>query len=305
MCCAYAAGMKGLIAVDLDGTLLDSSGKVSPRNIKAIGDLRDAGFKVVPATGRSWRESRRVFEVIQAKGMAVTSGGSVLSDAATGKTIERLVIDPELVLRLTLALLERGLLAHLLRDHDSSCHDYCLVGTGHVNPATEWWLKTHEVDVRRVDTIDDLKKLGFDHVLRVGAVERGDVLAPVCAAMREQFHGQATMQSWSAVTSNAAIGSETHLLEMYCVNTDKWTMIQRLRDRHGLSNDQVFAIGDGLNDLIMVREAGVGIAMQNAHAELRPLAKHIAPHHHDDGFAHVVEQILSGSISAQTLRSVV
>ena len=305
MCCAYAAGMKGLIAVDLDGTLLDSSGKVSPRNIKAIGDLRDAGFKVVPATGRSWRESRRVFEVIQAKGMAVTSGGSVLSDAATGKTIERLVMDPELVLRLTLALLERGLLAHLLRDHDSSCHDYCLVGTGHVNPATEWWLKTHEVDVRRVDTIDDLKKLGFDHVLRVGAVERGDVLAPVCAAMREQFHGQATMQSWSAVTSNAAIGSETHLLEMYCVNTDKWTMIQKLRDRHGLSNDQVFAIGDGLNDLIMVREAGVGIAMQNAHADLRPLAKHIAPHHHDDGFAHVVEQILSGSISAQTLRSVV
>ena len=305
MCCAYAAGMKGLIAVDLDGTLLDSSGKVSPRNIKAIADLRDAGFKVVPATGRSWRESKRVFEVINATGMAVTSGGSVLSDAATGKTIERLVIDPELVLRLTLALLERGLLAHLLRDHDSSCHDYCLVGTGHVNPATEWWLKAHEVDVRRVDTIDDLKKLGFDHVLRVGAVERGDVLAPVCAAMREQFHGQATMQSWSAVTSNAAIGSETHLLEMYCVNTDKWTMIQRLRDRHGLSNDQVFAIGDGLNDLIMVREAGVGIAMQNAHAELRPLAKHIAPHHHEDGFAHVVEQILSGSISAQTLRSVV
>ena len=305
MCCAYAAGMKGLIAVDLDGTLLDSSGKVSPRNIKAIADLRDAGFKVVPATGRSWRESRRVFEVINATGMAVTSGGSVLSDAATGKTIERLVIDPELVLRLTLALLERGLLAHLLRDHDSSCHDYCLVGTGQVNPATEWWLKAHEVDVRRVDTIDDLKKLGFDHVLRVGAVERGDVLAPVCAAMREQFHGQATMQSWSAVTSNAAIGSETHLLEMYCVNTDKWTMIQRLRDRHGLSNDQVFAIGDGLNDLIMVREAGVGIAMQNAHAELRPLANHIAPHHHDDGFAHVVEQILSGAISARAVRSVV
>ena len=297
--------MKGLIAVDLDGTLLDSSGKVSPRNIKAIADLRDAGFKVVPATGRSWRESRRVFEVIQAKGMAVTSGGSVLSDAATGKTIERLTMDPELVLRLTLALLERGLLAHLLRDHDSSCHDYCLVGTGQVNPATEWWLKAHEVDVRRVDTIDDLKKLGFDHVLRVGAVERGDVLAPVCAAMREQFHGQATMQSWSAVTSNAAIGSETHLLEMYCVNTDKWTMIQKLRDRHGLSNDQVFAIGDGLNDLIMEREAGVGIAMQNAHAELRPLAKHIAPHHHEDGFAHVVEQILSGAISARAVRSAV
>ena len=305
MCCAYAAGMKGLIAVDLDGTLLDSSGKVSPRNIKAIADLRDAGFKVVPATGRSWRESRRVFEVIQANGMAVTSGGSVLSDAATGKTIERIVIDPALVRRLTLALLERGLLAHLLRDHDSSCHDYCLVGTGHVNPATEWWLKAHEVDVRRVDTVDDLEKLGFDHVLRVGAVESGEVLAPVCAAMREQFHGHANMQSWSAVTSNSAIGSETHLLEIYCVGTDKWTMIQRLRDRHGLSNDQVFAIGDGLNDLIMVREAGVGIAMQNAHAELRPLAKHIAPHHHDDGFAHVVEHILSGALSAQSVRSAV
>lgn len=303
MRCPYAANMKGLIAVDLDGTLLNARGQVSPRNIQAIADLRDAGFKVVPATGRSWRESRRVFEVIQAKGMAVTSGGSVLSDASTGKTVERLAINPELVRRLTEAVLARGLLAHLLRDHDSSCHDYCLVGTGEVNPATEWWLKNHHVDVRRVDSIEDLEKLGFDNVLRVGAVERGDVLAPVCAAMREQFHGQASMQSWSAVTSNAAIGSETHLLEIYCVDTDKWTMIQKLRDRHGLTNDQVFAIGDGLNDLIMVREAGVGIAMQNAHAELRPIAKHIAPHHHDDGFAHAVDQILSGAIHAQSVRS--
>ena len=297
--------MKGLIAVDLDGTLLDAGGKVSPRNFKAVTDLRAAGFKVVPATGRSWRESRRILEVIQAKGMAVTAGGSVMSDAATGKTVERLTIHPELARSLIQAVIERGLLAHLLRDHDGSCHDYCLVGTGKVNPATEWWLKTHQVDVRRVRTLHELEALGFDHVLRVGAVENGDVLAPVCAAMRAQFHGQTTMQSWSAVTSSAAVGSETHLLEIYSVESDKWTMIQKLRDRHGLANEQVFAIGDGLNDLTMVREAGVGIAMQNAHADLRPLAKHIVPHHNEDGFAHAAEQILSGVINAQSVRSTV
>lgn len=295
--------MSSLIAVDLDGTLLNASGKVSPKNLEAILNLRAAGFEVVPATGRSWRESRRVLEAIEAKGLAITSGGSVLSDAATGATQERLTIDAPLARQLAESLLERGLLVHVLRDHASSAHDYCLVGDGKMDPAAMWWLESHNVPVQRVGSLTEADVFGFDHVLRVGAVDRGDILLPVCADLRVKFHGRATMQSWSAVTANAAIGSETHLLEMYAFGVDKWTMLSRLRDRRGMANERIYAIGDGVNDLIMVREAGVGIAMQNAHADVQQHAKHIAPHHSEDGFAHAVEQILSGALSAQSVRS--
>ncbi len=190
--------MSSLIAVDLDGTLLNASGKVSPKNLEAILNLRAAGFEVVPATGRSWRESRRVLETIEAKGLAITSGGSVLSDAATGATQERLTIDALLARQLAESLLERGLLVHVLRDHASSAHDYCLVGDGKMDPAAMWWLESHNVPVQRVGSLTEADVFGFDHVLRVGAVDRGDILLPVCADLRVKFHGRATMQSWSA-----------------------------------------------------------------------------------------------------------
>ncbi|MCE9618706.1 MAG: HAD-IIB family hydrolase [Planctomycetes bacterium] len=295
--------MKGLIAVDLDGTLLDAKGTVSARNKEALANLQAAGYEVVPATGRSWRESRRVFEAIQTQGLAITSGGSVLSDAATGTTLERSTIEADLARQLAAEVIERGLLAHLLCDHAASSHDYCLIGTGAIDPATQWWLESHNVPVRRAADLGEAEAHGFDHVLRVGAVDRGDLLEPVCTSMREKFRGRATMQSWSAVTATAAIGSETHLLEIYSLDTDKWTMLRKLRDRRGLGNERVYAIGDGLNDLIMVREAGVGIAMGNAHAHVHKHAKHIAPHHGEDGFAHAAERILSGAFTSEAVRS--
>ncbi len=295
--------MQGLIAVDLDGTLLNARGDVSPRNREAIDDLRAAGYEVVPATGRSWRESRRVLESIRAEGVAVTSGGAVMSDAATGATLERSAIEADLARQLAAALLQEDLLAHLLCDHAARAHDYCLIGTGRMDPATQWWLESHQVPVQRAESLEHAEAHGFDHVLRVGAVDRGERLAAVCAALRERFHGRAVMQSWSAVTATAATGSETHLLEIYAPDTDKWTMLRRLRDRRGLDNARVYAIGDGLNDLIMVREAGVGIAMANAHEQLRRHARHVAPHHAEDGFAHAAQRILRGELQAEPLRS--
>ena len=50
--------------------------------------------------------------------------------------------------RLAAALVEHGLVAHLLRDHHACDHDYCMVGTGRLDPATTWWLEQHAVPVR-------------------------------------------------------------------------------------------------------------------------------------------------------------
>ena len=85
--------MAGLIAVDLDGTLLDGRGRVSEANRRAVDRLRAAGWTLVPATGRSWREARRTLQAIDHDGIAVTAGGSVLSDARSGETIDRMTLD--------------------------------------------------------------------------------------------------------------------------------------------------------------------------------------------------------------------
>lgn len=288
--------MAGLIAVDLDGTLLDGRGTVSPANRRAVERLREAGWTVLPATGRSWRECRRALEAIGHEGVAVTAGGSVLSHGPSGATLDRLTLDSGLVHQLAEALLGHGLVAHLLRDHHSVEHDYCLIGTGHLDPATEWWLEQHQVPVRRVETMQASCEVGHDHVLRVGAIDRADRLEPVCAAMRGTFGDRASIQAWSAVTAEQAVGSRTHLLEIYALESDKWTMIERVRADRGIHLHRVVAVGDGLNDLTMIRRAAVGVAMGNADARLLDHADHVAPHHAEDGFAHVADRLLDGSI---------
>ena len=91
---------------------------------RAVERLREAGWTVLPATGRSWRECRRALEAIGHEGVAVTAGGSVLSHGPSGATLDRLTLDSGLVHQLAEALLGHGLVAHLLRDHHSVEHDY-------------------------------------------------------------------------------------------------------------------------------------------------------------------------------------
>jgi HAD superfamily hydrolase (TIGR01484 family) len=289
--------MAGLIAVDLDGTLLDGRGRVSAANRRAVERLREAGWVLVPATGRSWRESRRTLESIGHEGVAVTAGGSVLSDARSGATIDRFALESGLVRELAEALVSEGLVAHLLRDHHACDHDYCMVGTGELDPATTWWLDQHAVRVRRAASIEASIGHGHDHVIRVGAIDRADRLAPVCDRMRARFGDRASVQAWSAVTAEQATGSVTHLLEIYAPDSDKWTMLVRVCASHGVGHDRVVAVGDGLNDLRMLREAALAIAMGNADPRLLEHADHVAPHHAEDGFAHAVDLLLSGGLA--------
>lgn len=150
--------------------------------------------------------------------------------------------------------------------------------------------------VRHVDSIEASHAVGHEHVLRVGAIDRADRLAPVCDQMRARFGDRASVQAWSAVTAEQATGSVTHLLEMYAPESDKWTMLKRVCAARGHGHDRVVAVGDGLNDLQMLREAALSIAMGNADPRLLEHADHVAPHHAQDGFAHAVDLLLSGGL---------
>jgi hydroxymethylpyrimidine pyrophosphatase-like HAD family hydrolase len=89
----------------------------------------------------------------------------------------------------------------------------------------------------------------------------------------------------------------THLLEIFALRSDKWTMVERVRDDLGLARHRVVAVGDGLNDMTMLREAPLSVAMANADPRVLAHADHVAPHHAQDGFAAIAERLLDGSLA--------
>ncbi len=309
-----------VLVIDLDGTLLDHDGGVSRRNRNAIERAWESGLEVIIATGRSLSESRHALTALEHDGLLIAAGGSLLCDCATGATLDRDALSREVVIEVTSALLEHELRVLVLKDAHATGYDYLLVGGAELDPASRWWFGSLPVELRHAQHIDHDEHP--EHSLRVGAVAGSAKLEPLAERLRISLGERAFLQHWSAVTESHATGSTTHLLEVFHHHVDKWTMVQRYcRTRGGEKQEtgdrgqakgaasgparvacdaspdvrvRVAAIGDGLNDVRIVREADLGIAMGNADPRVLAVADRVTGHHQQDGVADAIEAILAG-----------
>lgn len=284
-----------ILVTDLDGTLLDRSGSVSPKNREAIGLARDAGIEVVFATGRSWIECRSISQDVLGAGVVISAGGAALHDIASGRCEDRIVISQDLVSHCTESLIRHGHLAHLLKDSTQAGYDYLLVGNAQLDAASRWWFGVHPVITRSVDQLEGdalQRSTQLAHVLRVGTVALATDLALVADAIRKEVPERLVIKHWPALVALGTAGIDTHLLEIFDADVDKWRMIQKLCKLRGIDESEVVTVGDGLNDAGMLRGAVESFAVANAETAVAALAKHRAPDHDEHALAFVVAEIL-------------
>lgn len=290
MACRYK-----LIAIDLDGTLLGPDGSVSDRNRAAIDRARKRGLHVVIATGRAVVECLDPLRQIGNTGSMIGAGGAVLSDVPTQRTVERRAIDAALVCHVSESLVRHGHKALVLKDAHVTGYDYLAVGPGALDPATVWWFKTLPVRVRHVDVPEDDPHP--DDTIRVGTVALGSELADIADQLRNELEERIYLQHWAAVTDSSIppdSRDRTHLLEVFSPRVNKWTMLQRYMAQFGIEPDDVVAIGDEINDLDMIRHAGLGVAMANAHPSVIDASDNITEPNHVHGVATAIDRVLDG-----------
>ena len=291
--------MSGLIVTDLDGTLLDKRGRVSPRNRAALKAAHEAGWHVAIATGRTWTESHHAIDCIAEDALFIGVGGASLHEAGSGRVLSTMTIDAPMVLNLADLIMGHGHRAHLLMDASLTGHDYIFVGTAELDAATKWWLaehpiKTHDWHAAPGDAHEQL----HGRVLRVGTIGAEEALAPLVQMIDERWGEQLAVRAWGAVTADEALGSRTHMMEIFARNVDKWSMACVAADRLGVDRDTIVALGDGLNDLELIGNAPLGVAMANADARIRAIARAHTAAHDSDGVAIAVEALLEGRLVA-------
>ncbi len=287
-------GRPDLLVIDLDGTLLGADGLVSDENAAALRRANACGLPSLIATGRTLSECQSVLDSIGYAGPLIAASGSMLLDVANRATLFRRSLSQHLVESIVGCVLKAHGMAMILKDRHQTGVDYVFVGSGELHPVTQWWIDHTGATFERFERIED-DPYPLDTV-RIGAIGGPVEFMPLVSQLEDQYGDDVLARHWEAVTSSAHAGEAVHLLEVFHPEADKWTMIQSHCIEAGLDERRTAAVGDGLNDVLMIEQCGIGIAMANADHRVLAVADAVTGGHNEHGVATLIDDLLKGRI---------
>ena len=257
-----------IVATDLDGTLLDSTGQVSPRTRRALGRARDAGADIVFVTARPPRGVDPIAAMADVTGTAVCSNGAIVYDLDTREISSTYALDLAAARKLMETL--REALPGVAFAVETGRH--VLVEPGYT---------------RRI-----LPDLPFTREV-TDACEEGEAVVKLLAwsathAVDEMFTAAvAAVEGQAEVTHSGGSG----LLEISAPGVTKAGTLARLCEERGVDAAEVVAFGDMPNDLAVLAFAGAGYAMANAHHMVMAAVERRTLSNDDHGVAAVLERL--------------
>ncbi|HWS91437.1 MAG TPA: HAD family hydrolase [Mycobacterium sp.] len=266
--------LPALIACDVDGTLFDENETITPRTRDAVRAAVAAGAYFVVATGRPPRWIRPVVEALGFAPMAVCANGAVIYDPANDRVVSArtLAVDAlaELAELATRVIPGAGLAVERIgeRAHDTATPQF-ISSPGYEHA----WLNPDNTEV----SIDDLLSApAIKLLIRKSGARSADMAAEL--AKHVGIEGDITYS-----TNNG-------LVEIVPLGISKASGVEEIAKPLEIASDEVVAFGDMPNDLPMLRWAGHGVAMGNAHPDVLAAADEITAPNNDDGVGRVLER---------------
>ncbi len=252
----------GVVASDLDGTIVRSDGTISDRTVATLAAVEGAGATVVLVTGRPVRWMGAVAEQTGHRGLAVCANGALLYDLHTEQVVQSWLLSADAAHEVVAAL--RDALPGI-----AFAVERLELGFAHEPGYRPRWDSTDPLTQGPVEQLlsADVVKLLARHE-ELGADE---LLAAARAAVQER----------AELTHSSSDG----LLEISAIGVSKASGLATVCGQLGVPAAEVVAFGDMPNDLPMLSWAGTGVAVANAHPEVLAAADEVTGSNDDDGVA--------------------
>lgn len=262
--------MYKLIALDLDGTVLNSSVEVLPSTVEAVAFARRQGIKVVIATGRIVGEAAQFAREIGASSAMITSGGAAISDPFNKKDVQEWTIPIETSAQIMEHLQGRPISAMIyVGEHlyMTSYSDSQFTLSRRVEGY--WSSRVIEDDIAGLIRRE---KLGVCKIFARGEIsELADALC--------QFNCLPGIHITRSAENN---------FEVMPAGVNKGRSLRMLADLMGISMEQVIAIGDSDNDTDMLKACGMPVVMANGDDAVKKLARYLTSSNDEGGVAQAI-----------------
>ena len=262
--------MYRLLAIDLDGTLLSPQKLITRRTYNALTQAVAAGMKLVIATGQTLNVLRAVCADLPLNVPQIIYNGAIIADIATGTIIHEQLVPQEHILS-TLALLQE---TNLYRGYHTHEHVY----VDHNTPGARKWYRP---PVPSVIEVGDVASIYPQPCIKLVGVGDENTLR----AKRRKLESLLADQLYVTQASR-------DLLEFLHPAVSKGNALKFLAERLAIAPEEIVAFGDNHNDIGMLTFAGLGIAMGNAHDEVKAAANYVTSRNSEDGVAVALEKMV-------------
>ncbi|MCA1593155.1 MAG: Cof-type HAD-IIB family hydrolase [Acidobacteria bacterium] len=280
-----------LIALDLDGTLLNSRGEVSERNGRAIAEARKRGVAVALVTGRRFRDARPLALALGLDVPVIAHNGALTKHARTLETVAAILMPREAAHACISVGRAHGADALVSDDHTGAgvlVYDHISVGNEALAKYIAWSRRVVGEEaaaaIRRVPSLVEY----LDHdPLHVAFSGNCSAMERLSAEMERELGASVKLLLTLYPTMDFA------LLDILHPAASKGAGLAAVAAEQGLGREEVLAVGDNLNDLEMLEYAGTGVCMGNAQPLLRERPDfHATATNDEDGVAQAIERFV-------------
>jgi 5-amino-6-(5-phospho-D-ribitylamino)uracil phosphatase len=288
-----------LVALDLDGTLLNSRGELTGRNRAVIAEARRRGVAVALVTGRRFRDARPVALELGLDVPVIAHNGALTKHAHSLETVAAILMPVEAARSVVRTGRAHGADALVSDDHEGEgvlVYDHITEGNTALAKYIAWSRRVvgeeAAASIRRVDSLEDYLDHDPLHVAFSGG----------CAEM-ERLAGVMRAELGASVRLLLTLYPKTDfaLLDVLHPEASKGAGLSAVADEQGLRREEVLAVGDNHNDLEMLEWAGTGVLMGNADPALNVRGRfHATATNDEDGVAAAIERfVLEEVVSSQ------
>ena len=256
------------VAVDMDGTLLNSRGEITPATEREIRKLADKGVVFTVSTGRPIQGVAKYKELLGLTGPVITYNGAMIVNAEDNRV-----------------LFEQGLLredARKIWELGQKYNTTMCIWAGNqlygnrLDEKIQDYKRLSGVEPILAEDIEKILDMGITKILWYDEVER-----------IEAFLAQLSSDLFCEVSFCT---SKPTFLEFFSSKVSKAVAMEKIGEYLGVNREEMVAIGDGLNDLSMIQYAGLGVAMGNAAKEVKENAQFITDTNDEEGVKKVLEK---------------